>query len=70
MPYKNKEDYDKFVADKYVARITVRIPREQEVFYKAMTKACENTSMSSAEFLRFAAHEKLIRDGYLPGKLD
>lgn len=62
MPYKNPEDRAKSRAN-YFPVISVRISKTEEAMYEALSKAASNISVP--EYLRIAAREKLIRDGYL-----
>ena len=69
MPYKDpkkKAESDKKSVDKiYITTCGVRFRKDDAEFYNALTKSAESNSISVAEYLRTAAKEKLIREGYL-----
>jgi len=73
MPYKDPEKQKQAVLEsrkKCYSPITIRIKKDDEDMYEALQTASSTISVSVAEYMRKSTREKLIRDGYLPGKLD
>lgn len=65
MPYKDTEKQKNFIKNRYVAEYKVRIKTEHAAINSALVTASEIIGCVPAEYLRLAAREKLIRDGFL-----
>lgn len=69
MPYadeKKKAEYDSaFQKNAYFPVIAVKIRKSDPNFYEAIRSQAESLSITPTEFMKVAAREKLIRDGFL-----
>ena len=69
MPYadekKRAEHNSAFQKNTYFPVITVKIRKSDPDFYEAIRTEAESLSITPTEFMKIAAKEKLIRDGYL-----
>ena len=65
MPYKDPKKHREFVRNSYIAEIKVRIRQNDSAFCEALTHAANASNITTAEYLRISAKEKLAQDGYL-----
>lgn len=69
MPYADekirKEHNTTFQKNTYFSPIHIKIRKSDSDFYEAIRARAESLSVTPTEFMKIAAKEKLIRDGYL-----
>lgn len=74
MPLKDKEarkSYDnEFQKTAYFPVIAVKIRKNDNDFYEGIRAEAESMSITPTEFMKIAAKEKLVRDGYLQENKD
>ena len=74
MPYadekKKAEHNTAFQKNTYFPPIHIKIRKSDQDFYEAIRTQAESLAITPTEFMKVAAREKLVRDGYLSENKD